>query len=168
MRRGGALVAIVASLFYVFAGFYRLLQFKKYVQFAFVFLIYFGLALLLYFGFTYSWNLDVPDMRVWAVTPFIFLLLSWLMSGFFVRKYVANVVSENRFRLSKARLKIRIFGTVLFGLGLSIWLYGNFHPFNDRIFIWALLFSVICMVLGVPYMFTGRKMSEADNWVPGD
>jgi len=166
LRGSGGLILVIGSLFYIFAGCYKLLQFKKYIEFAFVFTFYFGTALLLSLGFTYSWNLDVPNMRVWAVTPFIFLLMFWLISGFFVRKYVAKIIYG--IRTAKARLKIRMIGAILFIVGLGIWLYGNFNPFNESIFIWALLFSVICMASGIPYLFTGRKFSEIDYWTPDD
>jgi len=85
------------------------------------------------------------------------------MSGYFVRKYILDLTSGNlRSISSNPKRKWRFLGAVLTCIGLGVWLYGGFSPFSERIFIWALIFSLLCMILGVPYLVTGRKMSELD------
>jgi hypothetical protein len=162
MARGGSsLIIVVISLFYVLASFWRLLQLRKYFEFALVFIVYFGLALILYFGFTYSFNLETPGMRVWVVAPFIVLLLFWLISGYFIRKFVLDSTSRSLHPIkSGPRLKLRLIGAILTCTGLSVWLYGRFVPFTDDLFIWALMFSLVCLILGLPYLVTGKKIGK--------
>lgn len=160
-RGGGSLIVVIISLFYVLLGFWRLLQLRKYFEFALVFIVYFGLALILYFGFTYSFNLESPRMRVWVVAPFIVLLLFWLISGYFIRQYVLDSTSRSHHLIkSGPRMKLRFIGAILTCTGLSVWLYGTFSPFSEGVFIWALIFSLVCLILGLPYLVTGRKIGE--------
>lgn len=164
MRGGfGILITVVGSLFYLFAGFWRLLQFRKYFEFTLVFIIYFGLALVLYFGFIYSFALESPNMRIWVITPFILLLLIWFLSGFFVQKYVLDLTGKNRISTKpNASVRLRVIGAILTCSGLGVWLYGSFSPFSENIFIWALISSLVCMTFGIPYLMMGRKISDLD------
>lgn len=160
-RGGGSLVVVIISLFYVLAGFWRLLQLRKYFEFALVFVVYFGSALVLYFGFTYSFSLESPSLRVWVAAPFIVLLLLWLISGYFIRKYVLDSTNRNLHLIKPGpRMKLRFIGAILTCIGLSVWLYGRFAPFSENVFIWALIFSLVCLILGLPYLVTGRKIGE--------
>lgn len=173
MSRGGlGLIAIViGSLFYLFAGFWNLLKCRKYFEFALVFVCYFITALFLYFGFTYSWNIQNPDMRIWIFAPFLVLSLVWLLSGFFVRTYVLEVIGKIDYSSQtyyskkpkpKPKIKIRFVGAILSFIGLGIWFYGAFSPFSGNTYICALMFSLICMLFGAIYLMTGRKVSDAD------
>lgn len=90
------------------------------------------------------------------VAPFIILFIFWLLSGFFVRSYVDKLEGKIIYRSmelfpskkSKPKIKVRFFGAVLTCFGFCICLYGNFFPFQENIFTWALGFSLICMTLG--------------------
>jgi hypothetical protein len=160
-RAGGLVISAILSLLYVIVGFWKLLQFRKYFEFVLVFAVYFGLALVLYFGFIYSYNLENANIRVWVVAPLIILLLVWLMSGFFIRKYVLDVTNVNSSPHStNPNMKLRFIGAIIFCTGLGVWLYGRFSPFSESIFIWALIFSLLCMIFGGLYLVTGKRISE--------
>ncbi len=139
MARSGAFL-VFASFFQIFKGFKKLWGKEKYFEFYSLLTIYFAVSIFLFCGFKYSWILGTPDMRVWAVMPFGFLSIFYVLSGPFVDDYVQNVFSKKSSGTRRIYLKIRALGGVVFLFGIGIWLYGFIHLFKGLAFIGLLLF----------------------------
>jgi hypothetical protein len=105
------------------------------------------MALTIYFGLTWSWNRSTGDLRVWGAMPFIFLLMLFSISGFFVEKWTQRAVQPTH---SPSRPKKRHWlNPLLFVVGLGTWLYGVFVPIPEPVFIFALLGAVMAMMYAV-------------------
>jgi hypothetical protein len=164
MNRGsGSFVVLLVSWFYVFVSFHRLWRERLYKKFFVTLAVFSFLGLFIYAGLLWSFSLGSGDLRVWAVAPFVFLALGFLLSGFFLRRYV-----EDRIRGAIARdrvspsTRVRIAGAFLSTVGVAIWVYGIVHPISGTPFIVALIVSLYCMLFGFPYLIAGKKIGDID------
>jgi hypothetical protein len=166
-RGGGALIVIAISWFFVVSSLWRLWHHRLRREFFVALGVLSALAALLYIGLSWSWTLETGDQRAWAVAPFIFLLILYLFSGFFLRSYVearleppGQSVASSRRRPSTAH---RIAGGGLAALGVGVWVYGLARPITGTAYIWVLIFALASMLFGVAYLFTGKKIGDIDS-----
>lgn len=165
MHRGsGSLVVLLVSWFYVVASFHRLWRARLYAKFFVTLAVFSCLGLLIYAGLLWSFHLGSGDLRVWAGAPFIFLALAFLLSGFFLHRYVEDstrgVVVRHRVFPST---RVRLAGAFLSAAGVAIWVYGIVHPIAGPPFIVALIVSLYCMLFGFPYFIAGKKIGDIDS-----
>lgn len=154
MYRSGGLAAVVlafASIYYAATGLWKLYRYRRFRElFCSIFLLLVS-AILIYILLTVGWDQPTGDQRVWFAAPAIILLLIWVLSGFFVRQYVENLLSSKEYfgprKCSTKTLILRGTGWGMLLIAIGIWSYGAVRPLGNKFYIWGMLLCLVCFLV---------------------
>ena len=104
------------------------------------------------------------NQRVWFAVPAIILMLIWILSGFFVRQYVENVISPKEYSglctLSKKTLFLRKVGWGALLVSTVIWSIGVVNPLSDRLYIGGMILCLLCLIFGFRNIVRGTRLDD--------
>lgn len=150
---------VLASLFFLLAGIWKLVSQKKYKESIVVILIIVGVVvaiiMLIFIG-----RKQTGDHSFWFYTPAVLLLFYGFISGFIMRNYVDNHINPKKSSKPTQKpivpLWRRIVGWILIILSTSIWTYGIFYPFIGSMYIVILTVLMFGFFGGLSLLYSGE------------